>query len=65
MLAGNVAIYFVGLVVLKANTGADWITTLQWGLFPFLIGDAIKMILAAGLLPAAWKFLELIGHKHQ
>jgi len=65
MLAGNVAIYFVGLVVLKANTGADWITTLQLGLFPFLIGDAIKMILAAGLLPAAWKFLELIGHKHQ
>jgi biotin transport system substrate-specific component len=64
MFAGNVAIYVVGLIVLKANTGADWLTTFQWGLFPFLIGDAIKMILAAGLLPATWKFLELIGHKN-
>jgi biotin transport system substrate-specific component len=28
------------------------------GVVPFLIGDAIKIALAAGLLPLAWKGLE-------
>jgi biotin transport system substrate-specific component len=31
-----------------------WEQTLAWGLAPFLIGDAMKLALAALLLPAAW-----------
>ena len=27
---------------------------------PFLPGDAIKILLAAGLLPAAWKLVDAI-----
>jgi biotin transport system substrate-specific component len=27
------------------------------GLVPFIVGDVLKMILAAALLPLAWKFL--------
>jgi len=30
---------------------------LQWGLTPFLIGDALKLALAAALLPALWKLV--------
>ena len=30
------------------------------GVTPFLIGDAIKIALAAGLLPAAWKVVERV-----
>jgi biotin transport system substrate-specific component len=28
-----------------------------WGLTPYLIGDAMKLALAALLLPAAWKLV--------
>ncbi len=30
------------------------------GVVPFLVGDALKIALAAGLLPATWK---LVGHR--
>ncbi|MEO0654831.1 MAG: biotin transporter BioY, partial [Pseudomonadota bacterium] len=28
-----------------------------WGLTPFLIGDALKLVLAALLVPAVWKLV--------
>lgn len=31
---------------------------IQFGLLPFLIGDAIKLIAAAVALPVAWKFIK-------
>jgi biotin transport system substrate-specific component len=30
---------------------------LAWGLTPFLVGDVIKLALAAALFPAIWKFV--------
>lgn len=54
MIAGNLAIYAVGVPLLQASTGASWSTAIAWGLTPFLIGDALKIVLAAGLLPATW-----------
>ena len=54
MFVGSLAIYAVGLPVLQAATGADWSTAIAWGLTPFLIGDALKILIAAGLFPAAW-----------
>jgi biotin transport system substrate-specific component len=56
MALGNVAIYALGLAWL-ARFAPDLPTTLSWGLWPFLPGDAIKIALAAGLLPAAWRLL--------
>ncbi|MDQ6847817.1 MAG: biotin transporter BioY [Candidatus Dormibacteraeota bacterium] len=54
MLAGTAAIYLVGAtwlaVDLHVNAGTAW----KLGVQPFLIGDAIKLVLAAGLLPGAW-----------
>ena len=58
MVAGNIAIYSLGLVWLHHALAASWANTIAWGLTPFLIGDAVKIAVAAGLLPAVWKFLR-------
>ncbi len=54
LLVGNALIYVPGLVWLHQFT-SGWAQTLEWGLTPFLIGDALKLALAAALLPACWK----------
>lgn len=54
LVLGNLAIYALGLAWLR-GFAADWSQTLAWGLWPFLIGDALKLALAALVLPAAWK----------
>lgn len=56
MLAGNVLIYVPGLIWLGMLYGWDQ-PILQWGLTPFLIGDALKLALAAALLPGLWKLV--------
>ena len=40
-------------------TGADFATAISWGVTPFVVGDVIKVIIAAGLLPSAWKLASL------
>ena len=54
MAIGNVVIYLIGVPWLMAVTGADLRTALAQGVTPFLIGDAIKLVLAAGTFRAAW-----------
>jgi len=54
MLVGNALIYVPGLLWLHQFT-TGWAQTLQWGFTPYLIGDAIKLALAALLFPAIWK----------
>lgn len=54
MLLANAAIYLVGLPWLQAATGWSWAETIQKGLEPFLLGDALKLFLAAAAFPAAW-----------
>jgi biotin transport system substrate-specific component len=62
MLAGNALLYLVGLPWLGAwLLGAGKFTglggVLAMGLFPFIPGDLVKAVLAALLLPTAWRFL--------
>ena len=54
MLVGNAVIYIPGLLWLGHLHGWDQ-PILAWGLTPFLAGDALKLALAAILLPVAWK----------
>ncbi len=59
---GNAVIYLFGLPWLAfalSNLGlaSDVGAVLSAGLVPFLVGDAIKMTLAAATLPLAWKYL--------
>ena len=56
MLLGNVLIYVPGVAWLGVLYGWDQ-PILQWGLTPFLIGDALKLGLAALLVPTVWKLL--------
>ncbi len=56
MLAGTVLIYIPGVAYLGVLYGWDK-PIFAWGLTPFLIGDAMKLTLAALLLPAAWKLV--------
>ena len=56
MLLGNALIYIPGLIWLGMLYGWDK-PILAWGLTPFLLGDAIKLALAAVILPLAWKLV--------
>ena len=57
MLVGNVLIYVPGLIWLGLLYGWDK-PILQWGLTPFLIGDAAKLALAVLIFPKAWKIIN-------
>jgi biotin transport system substrate-specific component len=60
MLIGNITIYLVGvpwiafLVVPPELAAQRWETAAAWGLTPFVIVDALKLVLAAVAFPAAW-----------
>ncbi|MBN7787576.1 biotin transporter BioY [Ponticoccus gilvus] len=56
MLLGNVVLYVPGLIWLGMLYGFDK-PILAWGLTPFLLGDFVKLALAALILPAAWKLI--------
>lgn len=60
MVLGNVVIYAFGATwlahALDLSAGQAW----HLGVKPFLWGDAIKILLAAGLLPAAWWVVDRI-----
>lgn len=58
MLIGNIVIYACGLTWLAKFVGTA--NVLEAGLTPFLTGDALKIALAAGLLPGGWKLLALL-----
>lgn len=46
MLAGTVAVYVPGLLWLGAAVGWDK-PVLEWGLYPFVYGDVLKLVIAA------------------
>jgi biotin transport system substrate-specific component len=58
MLSGNVVIYLVGLPWLQAKLDSGLEKTLALGLYPFVVGDLLKLYLAGALLPAAWRLVE-------
>lgn len=57
MILGNLAIYALGVPWLMASLGVGPVRAVELGVVPFLIGDALKITLAAGLLPAAWRLV--------
>ena len=60
MALGNLVIYSIGVPWLMAATGMDLRAALLAGVAPFLLGDAIKVALAAGLLPGTWALVRRI-----
>jgi len=57
MLIGTAIIYGFGLagmsILFLADKGAAWV--IQYGMFNFLLGDALKLVLAALVVPGLWK----------
>lgn len=58
MLVASAAIYAIGLPWLAIALKVDATQTLDWGLYPFIPGDVIKLLVAAGLLPVGWWFVR-------
>jgi biotin transport system substrate-specific component len=60
MALGNAAIYACGLSWLCCLMGISS-AVLTVGVYPFVVGDLLKIVLAAILLPSGWKSLERAG----
>ena len=56
LVLGNALIYVPGLIWLTVLYGLE-APILSWGLTPFLLGDVVKLALAALLLPALWSLV--------
>jgi biotin transport system substrate-specific component len=54
LLIGNVLVYAIGLPWLMLATGLDLGAAVASGLAPFVVTDAVKLLAAAALFPAAW-----------
>lgn len=55
MFVGNLIIYVPGVMWLAHLY--TWENAFAWGVTPFLIGDAMKLVLAALIVPAVWKLV--------
>jgi biotin transport system substrate-specific component len=60
MAIGTAVIYAIGVPWLKVTLGLPWETAVAEGMTKFLIWDAAKVAIAAGIFPAAW---WLIGRR--
>jgi biotin transport system substrate-specific component len=60
MALGTAVIYAIGVPWLKVTLGLPWETAVAEGMTKFLLWDAAKLVVAAGIFPAAW---WLIGRR--
>ncbi len=59
MLLGNIVLYVPGLVQLSFFVPEGKV--LEFGLYPFILGDLIKLYIAALALPSAWWVIHRRG----
>jgi biotin transport system substrate-specific component len=58
MLIGTLTTFSFGLVWLHQYTGQSWSWTLNAGLTPFIVGEALKIAIAGTSLPAIWRVVN-------
>ncbi|MBI28405.1 MAG: Biotin transporter BioY [Alphaproteobacteria bacterium MarineAlpha5_Bin11] len=61
IILGAFIIFFFGLTYMSFSMG--WEKSIQLGLKPFILSESIKIILAAILMPYAWKVVKYIKNK--
>ena len=69
MVVGNLAIYLCGVAWLTQflasrqtlDLASGFTRALAVGLYPFLLGDGLKLLLATGLLWGAWRLVDARG----
>ena len=59
MVIGTAVIYVFGVAWLSMMIGFE--KAIIHGVMPFLYGDALKAVVAAGLMPFAWKAIKKLG----
>jgi biotin transport system substrate-specific component len=59
MVFGNLAIYTCGVIWLASFIGTE--KAISLGAVPFFIGDVIKLVIAAALLPSGWKLIRAMS----
>lgn len=61
MIVGTALIYVFGVMHLSGFIGFE--KAVAAGLLPFLYGDALKLVVAAGLMPLAWRGVRALTAK--
>jgi biotin transport system substrate-specific component len=57
MLVGEVVLFAFGVGWLAHFVGVSGQEALELALYPFVLGELLKLAIAAGVLPAAWRFV--------
>lgn len=63
MLLGNIAIYALGVLWLQYKLDVSMAKALEFGLYPFIASDLLKLLLAAMVLPGAWLIVDKVRGK--
>lgn len=58
MLLGSMVIYAIGVPWLKFAADVTWTQAISLGLIPFILGDILKALLAAGIFRGIWIKLD-------
>lgn len=58
MTVGTIIVFACGLPYLMASAGLGLVDGWNAGVGPFLVGAVVKILLAAGLLPTAWRLVD-------
>ena len=61
LLVGNILLYAPGLLWLGNLIGWDK-PVLEYGLYPFILGDILKIAMVVLLLPTVWKIVNRLKH---
>ena len=61
MMAGLALVYLSGGTWLAVSTGMAASAAFAAGVAPFIVADLLKLLAAAGILPACWKLLGRAG----
>ena len=58
---GQLLVFVPGLIVLHAVTAEGWGWTIDHGFTVFLLGGAVKAVIAAAVFPSAWHLVNRAG----
>lgn len=64
MALGNLTIYAIGVPWLAVSLHVGAVRALELGMLPFIIGDTIKLLAAAAILPGTWRLGGRLGVVH-
>lgn len=64
MFLAEAIIYAFGVTWLKVDLHATWALAVEYGFSPFIVGDLVKMLIAALMLPAAWHVIDRLGRNN-